>query len=136
MAEHVAKPSPWQSGEQQIYWMDSWIWLRQFSASAGGAAWTLAVHNRRREERHEVVKELLRFQVALAGDVKGPGQFFQPAKESQGKKEPQIKSRVLSGKRSLMVKTKPRWAAKPFVKNSVGVPQKASLKTCFAYPPC
>lgn len=61
------------------------------------------MHNRRREERHEVVKELLRFQVALAGDVKGPGQFFQPAKESQGKKEPQIKSRVLSGDRKSVV---------------------------------
>lgn len=34
-----------------VHKMDSWIWLRQFSGSVGGAAWLLAVHNKRREDR-------------------------------------------------------------------------------------
>ena len=88
--------------------MNPRIWLRQFSGRVGGATWLLPpVHNKRREERDEVLKELLSFQVALEGDVKGLGQFSQPEKGSQSKKEPQIKSRVLSGKHNFMVEMKP-----------------------------
>lgn len=58
------------------------------------------------------------FQAVIGGNVKGPGQFLQPAKSSQSKKGPQNKdkSRVELGKYGLKVKMKRMPNCKTFCK--------------------
>ena len=77
-----------------------------------------------------MIKELLGFQVALGGDVKGSSQFSSQQRGLKVRKN--LRSNPGYCQENLMVKMKPRWTGKPFVKNSVAMLQKAFLRMCFA----